>query len=261
MDLSNVKEELKQFLSNTYSVIVNSSAFYFVKEKYDHLSPPYRKGIYITCLLLLAGGLLYYPFSQLYLSHTYIRDFKLKKSLTQNLMELSATNSMASSNTYTYGQDPVRFIKNRLPVLRISKDKIKHVKLVKPDKQIKQLNISANLEAVEVEIEKLNLKELVQYGYELENFSDNMKLTGLRVQEAPIGSNYFNVAYVFNIFNLKKVRGSSQILNQPLKPVQKKGFLQKKPLRAGKAKLESPEQPKKKLNQKPPQKGIQTIGI
>jgi len=54
MDLSSFKEEFINICQNAYNWLVNNPIFYFLKEKYDHLSSFYRKILQIAgCLILL----------------------------------------------------------------------------------------------------------------------------------------------------------------------------------------------------------------
>ena len=204
MDFNTLKEEFTNTCKNLNSTIIESSAFYFVKEKYDNLGSFYKKTIHVLSLLVLACLLFYYPVSHLYSSWKNIWTFKTKKKLSQSLVELSSTTQTSSSQASAFDRDPIQFINQKIITLEIPKNQIKAVKKSKaPIQKSASLSLSATVKTVEVEMENLNLKEVIQYGHQLEQLSKNIKLTNLRILENPIQNNYFNVSYVLSFFNLK----------------------------------------------------------
>lgn len=204
MDFNTLKEEFTNTCKNLNNTIVESSAFYFIKEKYDNLGSFYKKTIHVLIFLALACLLLYYPVSHLYSSRKNIWTFKTKKKLSQSLVELSSTTQTSSSQASAFDRDPIQFINQKIITLEIPKNQIKAVKKSKaPTQKSVSLSLSATVKTVEVEMENLNLKEVVQYGYQLEQLSKNIKLTNLRILENPTQNNYFNASYVLSFFNLK----------------------------------------------------------
>ena len=202
MDFSNFKEEFINICKNGHNTFVNSSAFYFVKEKYDHLSSLHRKILHTVSLLVLVCIVFYYPFSYLYFSWINMRNFYTKKELTRELIDLSSITQPDFSKSYTSSQEPVRFIEQKIPTLQIPKSQIKEIKKSNSNQQPKNFPLSSKVEAVEVEIKNLNLKEIVQYGHKLEQLSDNIKLTNIYITENPKKNNYFNVSYILSFFSL-----------------------------------------------------------
>ena len=203
MDFNSLKEEFINICNNVYSSTINSPGFYFIKEKYDHLSSLQRKIFHTICLLILLSILFYYPTSYLYSSWRNMREFNIKQELTQELMDLSSTKKTGVSSSYVPGQDPVKFIERRMPVLQIPKNQIQQIKRLKAIQKNK-LPFPAKVETVEVEIQNLNLKEIVEYGHKLEQLSNNIKLMNLRIKENPKKDNYFNVSYILSFFSLTK---------------------------------------------------------
>ncbi|MDE0118533.1 MAG: hypothetical protein OXM55_00805 [Bdellovibrionales bacterium] len=199
MDFNNLKEEFINISNNVYSSIINSSGFYFIKEKYDHLSSLHRKLLQGFCLLMLLVVLLYYPTSYLYSSWNNMREANIKYLLTRELMNLSPNKNNRISSSYFPGQDPVKFIEQRIPVLQIPKNQIQQIKKTKAIQQ--SLPLSTKVEMVAVEMQNLNLQEIVEYGYKLEQLSNNIKLTHLRIKENPNKNDYFNVSYALSFFS------------------------------------------------------------
>ncbi len=204
MDISNFKEILVNGYKNLHNSIVNSSAFYFLKEKYDHLNPLYRKIIHTGGLIFLVCALLYYPFSNLYSSWKNMKDFKERNTLTKDLIDLSTASAFNVSRSYTVNQDPVRFIRQKMPTLRIPKDQIEEIKADRPIPIPASLSLPVKVKTVSVKIKNLTLKEVIQYGYQMEQMSKSIKLMDIRITENPKKNNYFDVSYILSFFNLTK---------------------------------------------------------
>ena len=210
MDLNAFKEECINSFKNLSNTIANSPAAYLIKEKYDHLSSLHRKIIYSVCMLILACLLLYYPASRLILAGSNMRDFRIKKTLIKELVDLSSAKQLSSSQSYAPNQDPVLFIKNRIVSLQIPENQVKNIKKSKNFQKTKNLPLPSKVESVEIEMTNLNLKEIAQYGHQLEQLSDNIKLTNIRIIENKEKDNYFNVSYILSFFNLTKYILSSE---------------------------------------------------
>ena len=206
MDFNNLKEEIVNIFKNLSNTVIDSSFFNFIKEKYDNLSSFYRKIFYVSGFLILACILLYYPFSHLYSSWKNMWSFNTKKKLTHELIDLSVSTQTSASRAYTPDRDPVQFINQKIITLQIPKNQIKGVKKSKttPPQPPTTFSMPTTIQTVEVAMENLNLKEVIEYGHQLEQLSKNIKLTNLHMIENATQDNYFNVSYILSFFNLKQ---------------------------------------------------------
>ena len=204
MDFSRFKEEFSNLCKNSYNTIINSSFFYFIKDKYDGLSSLHRRIIYSFSILILSSLILYFPLSHLYSSWKNMSDFNTKKKLINEMIILSSTKDIQSSKSYQPNQNPVQFIERRIPTLGINNTMVKGVKKAKFVPPLKNLPFSAKVETVKVQLENLNLKEVIQYGHQMEQFSNNIKLTNIEITENPEKENYFHVSYFLSFFLFKE---------------------------------------------------------
>ncbi len=220
MDFNNLKEAFINISNHVYSSLINSSSFYFIKEKYDNLSSLHRKTLQGLCVFILLCVLLYYPTSHLYSSWKNRQEANIKHLLTRELMNLSPNKKNNSSSSYFSGQNPVTFIERRIPVLQIPKNQIQQIRKSKVIQ--KSPLLSAKVETVTVEMQNLNLKEIVEYGYKLEQLSNNIKLTNLHIKENPNKNDYFNVSYALSFFSPTtdaSLNQKPEMDQKPLKPL------------------------------------------
>ena len=211
MDLNNLKEELLSFCRNLYSSFINSSAVFFLKEKYDHLTPLYKRIIQVVGGVVLLTILLYYPTSLLYSSMVHIRDFKTKQGLLQELWVVSTSRSSGASSFYSPNRDMVSLVQQKIKAMRIPEKQIQKIQKVSRLVPAPKLPLSAKATVVEVSMEKLNLTEVVQYGHQMEQFSKNIKLMDIKIQEDAQKKHYFNVSYFLYIFNRSNLKSHKEI--------------------------------------------------
>ena len=235
MDFNRLKEEFFNLCKNSYNIIINSSFFHFIKDKYDGLSSFHRKIIYSFSILILSCMILYYPCSHLYTSWKNMSDFNTKKKLIREMINLSSTKGIQSSKSYSAHQNPVQFIERRIPTLGINKTLVKRVKKARFTPSLKNLPPSAKVETVEVQLENLNLKEVIQYGHQMEQFSNNIKLTNIEITENPEKENYFHVSYFLSFFLFKEKAPTRENINLEKESSTKK---------------HSPDTPSKKIKEK-----------
>ncbi len=218
MDFNNLKDEFANTFKNLSNTVIDSPFFHLIKEKYDNLSSFYRKTIYVSGFLILACILLYYPSAHLYSSWKNMWSFNTKKKLTHDLIDLSISTQTSTSRAYTPDRDPVQFINQKIITLRIPKNQIKEVKKPKiapPQESTTTFSMPTTIQTVEVAMENLNLKEVIEYGHQLEQLSKNIKLTNLHMIENLKQDNYFNVSYILSFFNIKQKKVFSE--NKKLK--------------------------------------------
>ena len=205
MDFNSFKEFCINICKNIYTVFVDTSLFYSLKEMYDHLSSFARKALHFSLLLIVLSICFYYPLSHLYSSWENMKNFTYKNKLTRQLLDLSSATKLNLSNSYMPGQNPVSFIKNKLPSTQIPKNQIKSIEKIKDVNIPAELkNFPAKMEAAAVEISRLNLKEVVQYGHQLEQLSNNIKLLNITITEDKEENNYFDVSYTIGFFTTAK---------------------------------------------------------
>lgn len=201
MDFNTLKDRFINGCKTLNNIIIDSPFFYLIKEKYDHLSSLNRKIFHVVSLLIFVCIFLYYPTAHLYFSWRNIQDFNTKKKLTQELIDLSSATQTSSSQSYDPNQDPIQFINKRIITLQIPKNQIKTVKKSKVTQKPDTLPLPATVQTVEIEMKNLNLKEIIQYGHQLEQLSKNIKLMNLYITERSEKDNYFNVSYALSFFN------------------------------------------------------------
>ena len=224
ININNLKEELINLYKNTYIYLENSTWFHYIKEKYEHLQPLHKKITHGTAGLLLLIGLLYYPFSHLYTSWGNMKDFTDKKHLIQELLSLSAMRRASSGLQQNIPRDLKNFISQRSETIGLPKEQITTITQTK-GQNLKELKTPVRTESVRVELNNLNLKELINYGHQLETLNNNLKVVNMDITENKEKENYFNAVYTLSLFSLtanNSLQKTNPLKSKFKKPIQKK---------------------------------------
>ena len=245
ININNLKEELINLYKNTYIYVENSTWFHYIKEKYEHLQPMHKKITHGTAGLLLLIGLLYYPFSHLYASLGNMKDFTDKKHLIQELLSLSAMRRASSGLQQSIPHNLKNFISQRSETIGLPKEQITTITQT-TGQNLKELKTPVRTESVRVELNNLNLKELINYGHQLEILNDNLKVVNINIIENKQKENYFNAIYTLSLFSLtanNSLQKTNPLKSNFKKPLQKEEKINKINKMEGKEKLK----PAKKL--------------
>ena len=202
ININNLKEELSNLYKNIYLYLENSSWFHYIKEKYEHLQPTHKKAVNGAIGFIVLSGLLYYPASHLYTSVKNMKDFTDKKQLIQELISLSAVRRASPYTQNNISGNLKDFIFQRSETVGLPKDQITTIDQAK-SQNLRELKMPTHTESVRVELKNLNLKELIQYGHQLETLNENLKVVSMDITESVQKENYFNAAYTLSLFSLR----------------------------------------------------------
>ena len=203
MDLKNIKEEVIRLLNSLFSKIEDSYWFYFLTEKYHALSHTHRRGLLIILSSTILIIVVYYPLLKLYSSYKNMDEFIGKKNIIQELNNLSSANQLYLAGLRQSPTDLTQFLKQEIQRIKISEQQIIQIKETENQK-LKDIRLPVNIQTTTVEIDNLNLTEIVQHGYQLENLSDNLKMIDINITENPEKENYFRVTYTLSLFALAR---------------------------------------------------------
>ncbi len=210
IDIKNLKEELVGRMHYFSDKVGENAWFLFVKEKYSTLSFLHRKIIHTTLWILVILALVYVPLKSLYHSHKKMEEFSDKRRMVQELARLFSAQKVGSSASEVVRVES--FIRRGIKKLNIPDKQTGEVKKIKnPGPSAFSLPRGTRTQTLTLRLKDLNLREVIQYGYQVENLSDNLKLSGMDMEESTKKQNYFNVVYTFQFFSLKtdKKRGNA----------------------------------------------------
>ncbi len=217
-----IKEFIFDWCKKITTVWESSFLWQYVKEKYLCLSFLHRKILHSVLILGLLIGVFYFPLSLLWHSKQYIKEFRDKKHLVEQLNNLSVVLKRSQSSILARKGNLSSFVKRRISYWSGAKNQLVRVQLMRgnwkktyrsvkspslkkggefSDRQKKAGSVLSPQQMVRVEMDNLNIQEVVRYGRKLEQLSPHFKLLGLNMEEDKTKENYFDVSYALAVFD------------------------------------------------------------
>ena len=197
-----IKDYFMDICRAIYSKLSSSAILHFVKDRYLNLSFLHRKILRIVTSILLLFPLLYYPSLFLYSSWRNIHNTQEKEYLIKQLNHISFAVQHGASFSQSIHSNLVSFIRSQISQWSLAKGQIISVQEgVRKNIGVYVKGTSIPSRSVEIKIDNLNLKEVVDYAKKLESLSPYFKLIGLHMVEDKSQADYFDVFYIIAFLN------------------------------------------------------------
>ncbi|MFN3455397.1 MAG: hypothetical protein ACK41T_10600 [Pseudobdellovibrio sp.] len=197
-------EELQENLKNTFQTywdkIQESPTYGNLNDRYQALSPNGQKMTQIVAGVLVFGVITYIPLSQLQLSSETITQFEEKRSLIRDLFKTYRETPAAPPIVGApEGQKLVANIQGSLQSSQLIPEQISSVNIIQAESKLIPSSLLSS--AVEVKLNKLNLRQIIDIGTKISNISNAVKIKDMIIQANTELAGYFDVTY--KVFSLK----------------------------------------------------------
>lgn len=194
----NVRDQLRTLSAN----IQESSAFINLKEKYQSLSPNGQKLSLIgaglaSFLIVMAVPYMFYSGSQ-----TAMEEFEEKRTVVRDLFRVTReASSIPAPPPPVTAMDLQNNARNLLNGARLQQEQIVGVN----EASINVTGIPKTIEqaGILISLAKLNLKQIVEIGHELQNLHQMARMAGLEVKANVSDPAYYDVVYKVVAFSAK----------------------------------------------------------
>ena len=198
--MESIKDIIKQVLESLYYKIKDSTVYNTLLEKYENLDQHHqrwiKKGVFAFIGLALATFFLTVFFSSIQKTE----EFKIKKNLVNQMIQNPVSVGIKNSLTAIAWNEKI----NRwIDELSLSSEQSVKVSPYHPS-QTQILEEFKDLTHIgkKIQIEGLNIQEVVDIGYTLDQMDSSVKLIRLQIEQTPFLSRYFKATYfVFLFFN------------------------------------------------------------
>jgi len=204
MGLEEIKDTLSEKLSESWSKIQESPTYNSLRERYDTLSPPAQKGLIAGGIVLSLLLLLSIPYSYISSSSASIAEYNDQRSLIRNLLRASRLASEASTIPAAMPAEEVKGrVQNELSNFNLLPEQIGGVIDLANQELGGALAPSSIRQAgVGVSLKKLNLKQIVDIGFKLQDINPSVKMAGVDITASAPDPRYFDVLFKLVTFSL-----------------------------------------------------------
>lgn len=211
MAFEDLKDQLSDQLAELKGRIVESAAYNSLREKYENLSPGAQRGLILAGSLLILIVFTYLPYSYFSTSKDYIVEYDEKRQLIRKLLQASRTASQSGAVSNPPEADALSgVIRDRLQSFNLLPEQISSLQPIEGQELgggYAPPGISQD--GIRVDLISLNLKQLVDIGYILQNLAQGVRLVGLTMNPNSKDARYFDVSYKIARFSMPGVAASS----------------------------------------------------
>lgn len=200
MNFEEIKENLKESLKKQWDLFQESALYIQVSERYQNLTPVAQKLVLIAIVTFLSFILISTPMSYLSSSNDSVVEFEDRRALIQELLKVSREAQEVPNIPVPPPLDQMRSqVEGKLQNMRVLPEQIKSVELSNEASDL--IPASALMGSLNISLAKLNLRQIVDIGHQLQIISPSVKLKDLSITANAEDPRYFDVIY--KLFSLK----------------------------------------------------------
>jgi hypothetical protein len=194
MTLDELKERLSSELSQTKERIEESAWFNQLRDRYENMSPAMQKLSVVGGAALVSLVILSIPYSYFSTSTTYVEEFEGKRSTIRELLKVTRESSEVPNIIPAPNPDMLRGnIENQLKAANLLPEQMRGTQAVGNGSALIPKNLTQGV--LEVSLAKLNLRQVIDLGYQMANISPSVKMTDLAMTANREDSRYFDVVF------------------------------------------------------------------
>ncbi len=188
------KEQIQNTVKNQWDQFQESSLYIQVKERYENLSPIQQKITLWGCSALAILLVLSAPVSYYSESVTYVSEFEEKRQLVRDLLKTSREAQESPDLSIPPTMEQLKSqVDMQIQAARLIPEQIISTQIIPASSRLIPNNLSEG--ALNISLAKLNLKQLIDLGYQLQSLNPSVKMLDLRIEANSRDPRYFDVTY------------------------------------------------------------------
>lgn len=202
MNLEDIKDRVRETATNLWSQIQEDPTFNTLREKYESLPTNTQKGIIAGVVVVVLSVLFFIPYSYLSSSSSFVEEYEDHQQTIRELLKVSRLNQG--------GVRPPEGLSSMEMQTRLRG--IIETSGLLPEQIGDMQEFSGGLrsyarppiitQGVQVALNKLNLQQIVEIGYNLQQAHPTLKMAGLEIKADATAPGYFNVIYKIVSFSM-----------------------------------------------------------
>ncbi len=213
MAFEDLKDQVKERFTETWSKIQETPLYNSLREKYETLPVGGQIGIIVGSALLVTFFLLSIPLSYYSSSSNLESQFNDDRSLLRGLLRASRIASDSGSIPHSPSVSELKNqIQNMMQQYTLLPEQLGPIL----DLEANALNFGTVAQAsgiqqqgLGVSLKKLNLKQTVDIGFDLQRMNPGVKIAGMEINASSPDPHYFDVLYKLVVFSVPEAEGGS----------------------------------------------------
>lgn len=194
MNFEDLKDRLLTEGRQALDKIQESSTYNKLMDNYNGLSPSMQKLTVVGSVLAISGLILSVPWSYYSTSQEYEAEFLTKRQIIRDLLKTARESQSVPNISQAPSVDMLKsMIESQISNAQLLPEQRVSVTTVETDSKLISEKLSSG--AVEIQLAKLNLKQTVDIGYQLQSLHSSVKMANLVIQPNKQNPKYFDVKY------------------------------------------------------------------
>lgn len=202
MALEDVKENLSEQFKQIWGRVRESDAYLQASEKYQSLSPAGQTGVLIGAVLVGFLIVMAVPASFYFSSSSEIGDYESKRDTIRELFKVSReAAAIPRPPPPVTASDLTNMARTVASTARLQPEQITSVN--ETPANVAGISKAIDQAGIQVALAKVNLKQIVDIGAQLQNMQGTARMMGLEVKANLQDPKYYDVVYKIVAFSAK----------------------------------------------------------
>lgn len=194
MNLDDLKDRLKTEGRATWDRIQESTVYNNLRDRYENLSPVMQKVTLYGGIVAISAFILSIPLGYFSQSQEYVTEFEGKRVTIRELLKVSRESADVPAIPQAPPVDSIRStIDAQIRNAGLLAEQIKGTDVIDSNSTIIPKNLTEG--ALQVSLAKLNLRQIIDLGYQFQAINSSVKLKDLVITANREDSRYFDVVY------------------------------------------------------------------
>ncbi|RYZ63409.1 MAG: hypothetical protein EOP09_17705 [Proteobacteria bacterium] len=194
MNLDDIKDNLKSQLGQTWARIEESSLYNQLRDRFENLTPTRQKLVMVATGILLALFVISIPYSYYATSNDYVLEFEEKRNLIRELLKVTRESSEVPDIPAAPSGDMLRgTVENQLRGANLLPEQMKGIEVITADTGLIPRSLLET--GLKINLAKLNLRQIIDIGYNIQNISPSVKMSDVNVFSNSEDPKYFDVEF------------------------------------------------------------------
>ena len=194
MAFEDLKEKIQSEFKNQWEQFQETSLYVQAKERYENLTPVMQKLTLVGIALLVTYILLSFPLSYFNTSSESITQFEDTRQTIRDLLKASREAQESPDLPTPPSADELKVqIDAQIQAARLLPEQITATEFSDEKPLLLPGNLSQGV--LKVVLSKLNLRQIVDLGFQFQSISSSVKMTDLVMDMSPTDPRYYDVTY------------------------------------------------------------------
>ena len=203
LNLDDLKDKFTETFNQVKDIVEESSLYNSLRERYETLPSNGQRAIVAGAIVFAALILLSIPWSFLSSSSDFVTEFEENRALIRGLLKTRSISKGAPLPRGMSAGEIESKAKGMLATAGLLESQIgASTQLPEGDPNSRLAPPNVQQQGVRLELKQLNLRQIIDIGYQLQNLDPSVKMTGMEVHATAEDPHYFTASYKLISFSL-----------------------------------------------------------